>query len=158
MMPDWFSLGVILYRLIVRKGPFDPLEEEYQQTDQQKAEWKKYKEENNEEHPDCTAFKAKLKEERNRRTLNEPPHPWDCNPETKDKIKITDEFKKFVLALLEKDPKKRLGYNDGNEENDFEEVLKHPVFYQVYEYEDDKEEDRLPFMDKFKQQKYEATF
>lgn len=29
MMPDWFSMGVILYRLIVRKGPFEPFEEEY---------------------------------------------------------------------------------------------------------------------------------
>jgi len=28
MMPDWFALGVILYKLMMRKSPFDALETE----------------------------------------------------------------------------------------------------------------------------------
>ena len=31
MMPDWFALGVVIYKLMMRgKGPFDPLGKEYE--------------------------------------------------------------------------------------------------------------------------------
>jgi len=39
MMPDWFSLGVMMYRLMMRKSPFDPEGNEWTP----KPEWLKTK-------------------------------------------------------------------------------------------------------------------
>ena len=29
MMPDWFALGVVIYKLMMKKGPFDPVGMDY---------------------------------------------------------------------------------------------------------------------------------
>jgi len=29
MMPDWFSLGVMMYKLMMRQSPFEPMEPEW---------------------------------------------------------------------------------------------------------------------------------
>ena len=33
MMPDWWALGVIIYRLMEKKGPWDPSGKEWEKPD-----------------------------------------------------------------------------------------------------------------------------
>ena len=78
MMPDWFALGVMLYKLMVRKGPFDAVGDEYKAKD----EWtKRRKAANYVEPKEYIEFKAKVSAERNRRICDEEPHPFNSNPE-----------------------------------------------------------------------------
>tara|TARA_B110000285_G_C14945360_1_gene524060 strand:- start:179 stop:865 length:687 start_codon:yes stop_codon:yes gene_type:complete len=105
MMPDWWTLGVIVYRMMEKKGPWDPVGENW-----------KNKDANGADIIEKDIFKKKLNEEKNRRILEEEPHKFIAP-------KYSDNLKDLVLKLLTKDPKERLGAK-----NDGDEILEHPVF------------------------------
>ena len=102
MMPDWWALGVIIYKLMEKKGPFDPEGEEYIY-------------EGPKEGSEKVTFKTKLGAEKNRRLCNEDPHPFLSD--------YSNNLKDLVLKLLNKDQTQRLGAL-----NDADEILEHPVF------------------------------
>ena len=99
MMPDWWSVGIILFQFMNKKTPFDePKMENTNNLD--KSAWKKQQSKINNDRI-CEA-------------------EWKWYNESKN---YCDELKDLVNQLLTRDPKTRIGCND-----DAQEILAHPVF------------------------------
>jgi len=105
MMPDWWALGVIIYKLMERKGPFDAVGPEWKNEGADGAVILEKDE-----------FRKKLSAEKDRRLTTEEPHPFE-------KQMYSVDLKDLVLKLLTKDPAQRIGST-----NDADEILEHKVF------------------------------
>lgn len=122
-MPDWWALGVILYKLMVRRAPFEPEGAEWTVN----PEWIKDKKSPGWKEPEeLTAFKKNKNAEQDRRIKEEKPHPWNSNPKNRNVEKdYSESIRDLCLKLLTVEQKDRIGYT-----GDGEEILKHEAFHQ----------------------------
>ena len=102
-MSDWWSVGIIMYQLMMLKTPFEEPE---------------FKNENN---LNKDAFKKEAGRENNRRICNKPINFDDCRNEKC----YSDNIKDVVLKLLNRDQAQRLGQES---EGDSLQILAHPAF------------------------------